>query len=131
VAVGCSAVRIRGEFVVVLASGGAQARTCGVPTFSHDMQLDLNDEELGTLAARLHEKLSPLLARASTSPWMQFKEAVAYSRIPAGTFRRLSAMGLIPSHGGRTKLYHRDEIDEAILSGRACLTPDGGPLPAR
>lgn len=94
------------------------------------MHLDLNDEELGTLAARLHEKLSPLLAKAAVSPWMQFKEAVAYSRIPAGTFRRLSAMGLIPSHGGRTKLYHRDEIDDAILSGRACLTPDGGPFEA-
>lgn len=92
------------------------------------MHLDLNDEELGTLAARLHDKLSPLLAKAMTSPWMQFKEAVAYSRIPAGTFRRLSAMGLIPSHGGRTKLYHRDEIDEAIMSGRACLTPDPAPL---
>ena len=109
----------------------AQTGSVRVLTFSHDMQLDLNDEELGTLAARLHERLSPLLAKTTTSPWMQFKEAVAYSRIPAGTFRRLSAMGLIPSHGGRTKLYHRDEIDEAILSGRACLTPDGGPLPAR
>lgn len=112
------------------ASGDAQTAPTAVLTFPHDMQLDLNDEELGMLAARLHEKLSPLLTRASGSPWMQFKEAVAYSRIPAGTFRRLSAMGLIPSHGGRTKLYHRDEIDEAILSGRACLTPDGGPLSA-
>jgi hypothetical protein len=93
------------------------------------MNFDLNDEELSALAARLHEQLAPLLTRTqAVSPWMQFKEAVAYSRIPSGTFRRLSAMGLIPSHGGRTKLYHRDEIDEAILSGRACLTPDDLPF---
>lgn len=92
------------------------------------MHLDFNDEEVTALAARLHEMLSPLLDRKAGSPWMQFKEAVAYSRIPSGTFRRLSAMGLIPSHGGRTKLYHRDEIDEAILSGQACLTPEDGPL---
>jgi hypothetical protein len=96
------------------------------------MALNLNDDDLGALAARLHERLAPLLVDVpAPSPWMQFEEAVAYSRIPAGTFRRLSAAGLIPSHGGRTKLYHRDEVDEAILSGRASLAFSSSSAPSR
>lgn len=89
------------------------------------MAFNLSDGELDEVAELLFERLVPLLQAAPLmSPWMRFEEAVAYSRIPAGTFRRLSAMGLIPSHGGRTRLYRRDEIDEAILSGRTYL---GGP----
>jgi hypothetical protein len=84
--------------------------------------LDFDDDALQVLAIELHDRLAPLIRAANDSPWMLFEEAVAYSRIPAGTFRRLSAAGLIPSHGGRTRLYHRDEIDEAIFSGRAVLT---------
>lgn len=85
------------------------------------MDWDLDDDALQVLAIELHDRIAPLIRAAADSPWMLFEEAVAYSRIPAGTFRRLSAAGLIPSHGGRTRLYHRGEVDEAILSGRAVL----------
>lgn len=90
------------------------------------MAFYLSDDELDEVAELLFERLVPLLQTAPPlSPWMRFEEAVAYSRIPAGTFRRLSAMGLLPSYGGRTKLYRRDEIDEAIVSGRTRLAgPD-------
>lgn len=48
------------------------------------------------------------------SPWMDMTEAIAYSRVPAGTFRKWVAAGRIPSHGGRRKLFHRDELDAAL-----------------
>ena len=38
-----------------------------------------------------------------------------YTRIPEGTLRKLTAKGTIPSRGGRSKIYHRDEVDEALL----------------
>lgn len=50
----------------------------------------------------------------STSPWMTMEEAIAYSRIPEGTFRKLAARGEIPSHGGRRRLFHRAELDAAL-----------------
>jgi len=31
------------------------------------------------------------------------------------TFRKLAACGKIPSHGGRTKLFYRPEVDDALL----------------
>ena len=43
------------------------------------------------------------------------EEAIAYTRIPAGTFRKLVAAGRIPAHGGRRKLFHRDELDDKAL----------------
>lgn len=73
------------------------------------------------LAERLAEHLVPRLARlgsngpADASPWLTTKEAIAYAKLPEGTFRKLAASGRIPSHGGRTKLFYRPEIDEALL----------------
>lgn len=40
-------------------------------------------------------------------------EAIEYTRIPAGTFRKLVAAGRLPAHGGRRKLY----------GGRCLLNP--------
>ena len=50
----------------------------------------------------------------SSSPWMSTQEAIAYSRLPAGTFRKKAASGEIPSHGGKTKVFHKAEIDRAL-----------------
>jgi hypothetical protein len=32
--------------------------------------------------------------------------AIEYTQIPAGTFRKMTADGRIPSHGSRRKLFH-------------------------
>jgi len=53
---------------------------------------------------------------------MAMEEAIAYTRIPAGTFRKWVAAGRVPSHGGRRKLFHRDELD-AALGYRSALAP--------
>ena len=48
---------------------------------------------------------------------MTTDEAIAYTRIPAGTFEKLSARGRIPFHtaeSGRRKLYHREELDSFL-----------------
>jgi excisionase family DNA binding protein len=45
---------------------------------------------------------------------MAMEEAIAYTRIPAGTFRKWVAAGRIPAHGGRRKLFHRAELDTAL-----------------
>lgn len=73
------------------------------------------------LAERLAECLAPRLAElistapASPSPWLTTSQAVAYTGLPEGTFRKLAACGKIPSHGGRTKIFYRPEVDEALL----------------
>lgn len=71
------------------------------------------------VADRVVEKLralEPAAAEGGGSPWMTVEEAAEYSRIPLGTFRRLSAEGAIPSHSsGKRHVYHRAEVDEALL----------------
>jgi hypothetical protein len=51
-----------------------------------------------------------------TSPWLTTAQAIAYSGLPEGTFRKLAACGKIPSHGGRSKIFYRPEVDQALLS---------------
>jgi hypothetical protein len=69
------------------------------------------------LAARLAEQTADqLTALHEGSPWMTFEEAVEYTRVPAGTFRKLSADGTFTAHGGKRKIYHRQELDAALLS---------------
>jgi hypothetical protein len=53
-------------------------------------------------------------ARSESSPWMTFEEAVEYTRVPEGTFRKLSADGTFTAHGGKRKVYHRQELDTAL-----------------
>jgi hypothetical protein len=76
------------------------------------LRLELSDEDLQGLAKQLSELLRPLPA---PSPWMNFEALCEYTSIPGGTLRKMSAAGDIPSHGGRIRLYHRDEVDEALL----------------
>ena len=39
--------------------------------------------------------------RTRESPWMLMEEAIDYTRVPAGTFRKWVAEGRIPAHGGK------------------------------
>ena len=81
-----------------------------------EIDLDLLADEVATrVAARLADRIAP----QASSPWMAMEEAIAYTRIPAGTFRKLVAAGRIPAHGGRRKLFHRDELDAALRDGTA------------
>jgi hypothetical protein len=50
---------------------------------------------------------------------MLMDEAIAYTRIPDGTFRKWVAQGRIPSHGGKRKLLHWAELDAALGYGAA------------
>jgi hypothetical protein len=70
------------------------------------------------LARRLAERMADQLAGLALlegSPWMTFEEAVEYTRVPAGTFRKLSAEGTFTAYGGKRKVYHRQELDAALL----------------
>jgi hypothetical protein len=69
------------------------------------------------LATRLAPKVAELMADGSpeSSPWLTTTQAIEYSRLPEGTFRKLAACGKIPSHGGRSKLFYRPELDRALL----------------
>jgi hypothetical protein len=82
------------------------------------------DGALALLAEHLAEQLADRLAprvvellsqNAPPSPWLSTQEAVDYSSLPESTFRKLASCGKIPSHGGRTKLFYRPEIDQALL----------------
>lgn len=84
------------------------------------MSVELPDELLDALADRLAARIAKRLPAArDTSPWMTKDEAVAYTRIADGTFRQLAADGRIPSHGGKRRLFNRQEVDAAILADYA------------
>ena len=51
-----------------------------------------------------------------SGPWLTTAEAIKYTGLPDGTFRKLAACGKIPSHGGRSKIFYRPEVDQALLS---------------
>ncbi len=87
-----------------------------------DFDLDrLVDEVATRVAAELAERI---VSQAPQSPWMAMDEAIAYTRIPAGTFRKWVAAGRIPAHGGRRKLFHRSELDAAL--GYAAAARESG-----
>jgi hypothetical protein len=54
---------------------------------------------------------------------MSTEEAIAYSALPPGTFRKKAAAGEIPSHGGKTKIFHRAEVDRALGYRSATTVP--------
>jgi excisionase family DNA binding protein len=68
--------------------------------------------------SRVAPRVAELLAERSSpgSPWLTTTEAIEYTRLPEGTFRKLAASGKIPSHGGRAKLFYRSELDATLLS---------------
>ncbi|MBV8941868.1 MAG: hypothetical protein JO342_05330 [Solirubrobacterales bacterium] len=77
----------------------------------------LTDELAERLLERIAERLPSLLRanQETSTPWLTTTEAIAYTKLPEGTFRKLAACGKIPSHGGRTKLFYRPELDQALL----------------
>jgi excisionase family DNA binding protein len=85
---------------------------------------ELTEAMFGMLADQLAERLAPRVADliggpiSASSPWLTTAEAIDYTRLPEGTFRKLAASGRIPSHGGKTKLFYRPELDQALLASR-------------
>ncbi len=85
----------------------------------------LADEIAERLADRVAPRIAEIVSQGTpASPWLSTREAIAYSGLPAGTFRKLASCGRIPSHGGRAKLFYRPELDQALLgfSGLASET---------
>lgn len=91
------------------------------------MKLELPDMFVEALAdavaTRVATRLAGLLEQGP--PWMSTEEAIEYSRLPAGTFRSRAASGEIPSHGGRTRIFRREEVDAALgyAGGHGSATP--------
>jgi excisionase family DNA binding protein len=86
-----------------------------VATARPALRLDLDlDGLVDEVATRVAGHLAQQIASEASSPWMAMEEAIAYTRIPAGTLRKWVAAGRIPAHGGRRKLFHRDELDAAL-----------------
>lgn len=78
------------------------------------MIIDLPDHLIDALVQTIADRLAPRLeqlADQQQSPWMTVDEAIAYSRVPDGTFRKLVQTGEIRHHGGRTHRFHRMELD--------------------
>lgn len=84
----------------------------------------LVDEVASRVADQLATEVGKLLAETrGPGPWLTTAEAIKYTGLPDGTFRKLAACGKIPSHGGRSKIFYRPEVDQALLSS-AGLTED-------
>jgi excisionase family DNA binding protein len=95
-----------------------------------DFSLPIPDDLIDRIAESIAERALSMLAERveSPTPWMTTDEAVAYTRIPPGTFEKLAARGRVPSHsvdGGRRKLYHREELDHFLGYDRRHLAPGG------
>ena len=88
----------------------------------HDREVTTAALEL--LVSELSSRIAPRVAELlnldspTASPWLTTLEAIEYSRLPEGTFRKLAASGTIPCHGGRAKVFYRPEIDQALLDFR-------------
>jgi hypothetical protein len=67
------------------------------------------------LAEAVAERVFDTMERKEQSPWLTKREAIEYSRLAKGTFEMHAANGRIPSHGGKTKIFHRGELDHALL----------------
>ena len=85
------------------------------------------DRLVDEVATRVAAKIAERIASTPASPWMSMEEAIAYSRVPAGTFRKWVAAGRIPAHGGRRKVFHRAELDAALgfrpVDARSAVVP--------
>ena len=71
------------------------------------------DELANRLASRFADAVNS--ESPAATPWLNTREAIEYSRMPEGTFRKLAASGKIPSHGGKSKLFYRPELDQALM----------------
>jgi excisionase family DNA binding protein len=92
------------------------------------LRLDIDlDRLVDEVATRVAAELADRMASEAPSPWMAMEEAIAYTRIPAGTFRKWVAAGRIPAHGGRRKLFHRAELDTALGYSDPESNGPGGP----
>lgn len=91
------------------------------------LEIDL-DAFVEAVAQRVLVVLAPMLSERHGSPWMRMDEAIGYTQIPEGTFRKWVAEGRIPSHGGRRRLFHRAELDAAL--GHVPMDPPASPVTA-
>jgi hypothetical protein len=73
------------------------------------------DTIVDRLAPRLAERLAGEMPDTAKPTWMKFKGLLEYTQLPEGTLRKLVADGRIPKHGGKTHIFYRDEVDEALL----------------
>lgn len=95
-----------------------------------DIDRDQAEGLWGLLIEELADRLAPRLSQLAapepppSTPWLTTAEAIEYTRLPEGTFRKLAASGKIPSHGGRSKLFYRPELDETLLTLRGIADED-------
>jgi hypothetical protein len=101
----------------------------GEVNISHEMWPLLADDLARRIAEHLAPRVVELMSERSpdSSPWLTTRQAIAYTGLPEGTFRKLVTCGKIPSHGGRSKIYFRPEIDQALL-GSSGLAEDSRQL---
>jgi hypothetical protein len=88
------------------------------PPGERNAEIEVPDALLDALADRLASKVADRLAiprPPSASPWMTFEELATHTKIAKGTLLKLGAEGTFQAHGGKRKLYHREEVDTALL----------------
>ena len=72
-----------------------------------------NDDPLG----RLVEVFEVLLDSRTQTPWMTLKQTAAYLQVSERQVRLAKERGELPySRQGRDPIFHRDRVDEWLLS---------------
>jgi hypothetical protein len=97
--------------------------------------IEIPDSFLDVIVHRLAGPLAKHLAGEIQAfpdrTWMRLDGAVEYTKIPKGTFEKQAAEGFFKAHGGKTKVYHRDQLDEALLGYAPRLRAGTQPTPLR
>lgn len=94
------------------------------------MLIEVPDSLLKEFAAHIAANVE-LPAGNALPQWMRLDEAVEYTKIPKGTFEKMAADGFFKAHGGKTKVYDRDQLTEALRGYAASPGAAKRPIPLR
>jgi hypothetical protein len=70
------------------------------------------------IAAAVAEEVARRLEERAASPWLDTAGVAAHLGVSVDAVKRFTRMGVLPVHKvGHLNRYHRDRVDECLISG--------------